>query len=158
MHFPQEGAFDDDRTLLKAFVRAYGDHLGIILGFRASSTYRMPVISDDLGEVLGPAGWKQIEDDLEALIEAIDKTSDDGKLLQHGLLGRHLRFKIAALNHREARLYQGGNFVFNPLFGRSVGNIADTIIDSALDATGAGTTLREIGDIASDVIGDVIDS
>jgi len=157
MHFPIESDFEDDKALLAAFVRAYRDHLRIVLGARPPGDYRMPQISPRLQGILGDEGRAQLERDFEDLLREIDRVSP-GVLLKHGLIGSHLRFKIAALNDRERRLYRDGVFIFKPVFGKSLGDLADTIIDSALEATGAGTTIREIGDVATDVIGDTIDS
>lgn len=39
----------------------------------------------------------------------------------------------------------------------TVGGIVDKVIDSVLEATGAGAGIREIGGVASDVIGGTLD-
>lgn len=156
MHFPVAENNISDRDLLLRFIDAYEQHIFTILGFARADGYELPTISPDLKEVLGERGRQEIANDFRKLRKAISDAKDIA-LKRHGLLGPQLRFKIAYLNSVEAKMYDGPNFQFTAQLGKSLGGIADTIIDSALEATGAGVGIKEIGDVASDVIGDTID-
>ena len=156
MHFPNAETNISDRDLLLKFIDAYEQHIFAILGFEEVIGYNLPKIPSDLKDVLGESGKQEIRNDFKRLKKAISDAKDLA-LKRHGLLGPQLRFKIAYLNSIETRMYDGPQFNFEAQLGKSLGGIADTIIDSALEATGAGVGIKEIGDVASDVIGDAID-
>jgi hypothetical protein len=149
---------EDDLALLSQVIAVHRARLKHFLGFSALASFPAPQVPADLTVLLGPAGELQLDLDYDALLVAIRAGANRTRLNAHGLLGPHLRFKVGCLSWADRVLFPGGSFLFSRGAMMTVGGIVDKIIDSVLDATGTGTTIREIGDVASDVIGGAIDT
>ncbi len=158
MRYPDPDDHPDDADLLRHIVTVYGARTLHAVGGPVLSGYPVPPLPMALTRALGEAGLWLVEEDLRALLSALDRPANLEALRRHGLVGPQLRFKAACLAEADARLYalmRDGRPA--RVAAMTVGGIVDKVIDSALEATGAGVGIREIGDIASDVIGGTLD-
>lgn len=165
MRYPEPDEFSDDHQLLLAIVRRYCQRTLHHLGLERLEDYPVHQLPETLTRHLGQDGAQSLRSDIDDLMERIDRDSARPALLHHGLLGGQLRFKAACLAAADRRLFARGRAALSDGRRRtgvivamiSVGGIVDKIIDSVIEASGAGTSVREIGDIASDVIAREVD-
>lgn len=158
MQYPSPEDFpEDDVALLRRVLEVHRQRLAHVLGRLRLENFDMPVLDARLRSWMNEEGQRQLDLDYAQL----DRTVRNGRVFpalnRHGLVGPHLRFKVACLHAADQRQYVGGRFRYVRALAMTVGGIVDKIIDSAIEATGAGTSIREVGDIASDVIGGTVD-
>jgi hypothetical protein len=156
MPFPNPDDYPRDQDLLLAFVDAWEDMVGAVISPRSGRGIQAPQPAPSVLSNLGEEGRRQIRRDFDELRGALEDASP-GKLLAHGLVGPQLRFKLAHIHWRQVPALQDGTLMLFGIRGKTVGDLVNTVGDSILDATGVGTGLREIGDIATDVIQGEID-
>lgn len=158
MQYPSPDDFpEDDVALLRRVLEVHRLRLAHVLGRLRLENFDMPILEERLRSWMNEEGQRQLDQDYVLLDRAVLNGRRFPSLYRHGLVGPHLRFKVACLHAADQRQYVEGRFRYVRALAMTVGGIVDKVIDSTIEATGAGTCIREIGDIASDVIGGTLE-
>jgi hypothetical protein len=125
-----------DRDLLISFLKAVYELLE-----QAVRTTRDPLGGElFVEELIGPmrAAFPELGDHFGRMDAAIRALPDE-RMIEHGLTGQQLRFKLAAVSYRE-RIYGqiGRIFRFKGLLDTLEG-----LLDSIIDAAGVGGAIKE---------------
>lgn len=143
----------NDQQQLIGFMQAYQDYLFHLLGFIEIRPDIIPQATENMRRTLGDSGRVELEETFKEVIENLQKT-DEQILRRHGLIGPQFQFKVQNLLQLENELLKDNIEEHQRLFfGKILGDTATTIVGSALEAAGAGTAIKEIGDIAGNTIG-----
>ena len=97
------------------------------------------------------AAWNDASPQFEEVAVAVANLPVDS-VRRHGLAGPQLRFKLATVRYWTERLQGGGanaGFVLRRLL-----DAIDTLLDSLLAATCAGSSLKELRDAVRDSVSD----
>ena len=110
--------------------------------------YRELFVDDLHGDMR--AAWNDADGTFDELPEAV-AALHPRQVVLHGLAGAQLRFKLATVRYWAERfLGDGGNgFVLRRLL-----DSIDTLLDSLLAATGAGSSLKELKDAVRSSVND----
>lgn len=143
VEFPQYGGQGDPRPVLKQYIIAVQKFLGEIVE-TGTDYHQRPLFIRELFLPMQRA-WSEIPPHFERVVKSIAEL-DDERIDRHGLKGAQLSFKLQAVSRRNRTFVVRGGVT---AFHRIIKSI-DTLLESILSATSAGTAISEIKDYIDD--------
>ena len=148
--FPNPQDVSDDRELLIAHVIEGLRLIEHALGRPSDDQPTFSFPAHRHIEFANTSFWREYDESKKSLVSRL-RVVPEGILRSHGLTGQTLRLKTYYIYSVWTEFEI--NFRNETVQMPSPGQVVTIVVKSAIDAAGAGTALKEVGDIAADVIG-----